>query len=146
MRIVRVATLAVAACSLRGNVARASGHLLGPLDSPAAIAIVATGAVVPSETGALIEGGTHFVLGWSWQAPFTPSFGHRIVGGVNWVPGGDATGGAAAQGTGSGRATSSRGWASPSITAGRPGPPRSGSGSIPTAMETSNSIRRSTSS
>jgi hypothetical protein len=30
-----------------------------------------------------------FDLGWSWQIPISPSFRHRIAGGVDWVPGND---------------------------------------------------------
>lgn len=81
------AVLWVILFSVRVELAHASGHLGGIEEGPAEIAVIGAGVVAPSETGVLVDSGTHFVLGWSWQVPFTPSFRHRIVGGINWVPG-----------------------------------------------------------
>jgi len=85
----QAAVLLVILLSVHVELARASGHLGGIKEGPAEIAVIGAGLVIPSETGVLIDSGTHFVLGWSWQVPFTPSLRHRIVGGVNWVPGAD---------------------------------------------------------
>jgi hypothetical protein len=69
------------------ELAQASGHVLGLMDEPAAIPMAVAGVLLPSETGVLVNSESHFVLGWSWQVPITPSFRHRIIGGLNWVPG-----------------------------------------------------------
>jgi len=75
--------------AVRAGLAHASGHLGGVNETSAEIAVIGAGIVLPSETGALVDGGPQFILGWSWQVPFTPSFRHRIVGGINWIPGVD---------------------------------------------------------
>jgi hypothetical protein len=85
----QAAVLLVILFSVRVKLAHASGHLGGIDETSAELAVIGAGVVLPSETGALVDSGTHFILGWSWQVPFTPSLRHRIVGGVNWVPGVD---------------------------------------------------------
>jgi hypothetical protein len=85
--MLRAAALAFVTLSLRATVAAASGHVPTALGSPATMVAVGTAAaVLPSETGVLIDRRAYFVLGWSWQIPLTASFRHRIVTGVNWVP------------------------------------------------------------
>jgi len=86
----RAAAFSFVLLSLRANVAAASGHVPSELASGSTIAAVAAaGVVLPSETGMLFDRKAFFVVGWSWQVPITPSFRHRIVGGLNWVPASD---------------------------------------------------------
>ena len=78
--------IALAICLLPAP-AHASGHLGGSFDDGTTIALGAVAVVVPNETGLLVSRQEpDFVLGWSWQIPFSESLRHRVIGSVAWVP------------------------------------------------------------
>jgi len=67
--------------------AQAAPTMVAPMNPVAAGIFIAGLTLLPTDVGTLIRNDApDFVLGWSWQFPFTANDRHRALIGVDWIP------------------------------------------------------------